>query len=126
MREPGDVERRAPVAVAVGRDLEIVPMALKACREQADARPVVEPTVQELKLGRAGRELNLPTRVRAPPSGSWTNVISEWPPFTARAFFADKSLAVERFGLAFAFPVFFDFLLIVFSSPGNAGCSTSR
>jgi hypothetical protein len=43
------------------------------------------------------------------------------PPFTDRAFFADKSVAVERFRLAFAFPVLFAFLLMVVSSPETRG-----
>ena len=54
MSEAGDVERRAPVTVTVLPQVEIVAGAMQPDRQQADAAPVVEPTVDERQLGRFG------------------------------------------------------------------------
>ena len=52
MGEAGDVEGCAPVAVTVLPQVEIVAGAMQPDRQQADATPVVEPTVDERQLGR--------------------------------------------------------------------------
>ena len=54
MGDSGDVERRAPVAVAVLAQVEIVAGAVQPGRQQADAVPVVEPSVDERQLRRLG------------------------------------------------------------------------
>src|SRR6185436_6194613 len=54
MREAGDIERGAPVTVTVLAQVEIVAGAVQSDRQQADAVPVVEPTVDERQLGRFG------------------------------------------------------------------------
>ena len=50
MGEPHHVEGRAPVAVTVLPQVEIVTGAVQPGREQADAAPVVEPAVDERQL----------------------------------------------------------------------------
>jgi hypothetical protein len=57
VRGPGHVERRAPGDVAVLRELKVPPLAVQSHGDQPDARPRVQPAVQEPQLGRAGREL---------------------------------------------------------------------
>jgi hypothetical protein len=52
MRDAGDVEGRTPVADSVLTQVEIVADAMQPDREQADAMPVVEPTVDKRELGR--------------------------------------------------------------------------
>src|SRR5262249_24268967 len=51
VRLPGHVERRAPVPVDVGRELEIPAGTVHPLGDLADAAPVVEPTMGELKFG---------------------------------------------------------------------------
>jgi hypothetical protein len=57
VRGASDVERRPPVSVAVLRELKIPPLAVQSHSDQPDADPRVHPPMQELRLGRAGREL---------------------------------------------------------------------
>jgi hypothetical protein len=52
MGDPRDVERRAPVTVTVLTQVEIVADAMQPDRQQADAVPVVEPSMDQGQLGR--------------------------------------------------------------------------
>ena len=54
MGDAGDIERRAPVAVTVLPQVEIVAGAMQPHRQQADAVPVVKPPVDKRQLGRLG------------------------------------------------------------------------
>ena len=64
----------------------------------------------------AGRELQPPSLSIFEKLNNVALVGFTLPPFTARAFFADKSLAVERFGLALRLPLLLR-LLASLSSP---------
>ena len=54
MGEAGDVEGGAPVTVSVLPQVEVVARAVQSDHQQADALPVVQPTVNERQLGRLG------------------------------------------------------------------------
>ena len=57
MRDAGHEERRAPVPVAILRQLQVPALTMQSHGDQADAGPRVESLVQEAQLGRAWREL---------------------------------------------------------------------
>jgi len=56
-RDSSDVERRAPLPIAVLSELQVPPLSVQSHRDEPDAAPGVEPAVQESQLGRARREL---------------------------------------------------------------------
>ena len=71
MGDPGDVGRRAPVAVAVLRELKVPPLAVQSHGDQPDAIPRVEPTMQKAQLGRAWRELEEAEGGTEKPTACW-------------------------------------------------------
>ena len=86
MGEAGDVEGCAPVAVTVLPQVEIVAGAMQPDRQQADATPVVEPTVDERQLGRLSLDSVAASAARRRPATDFTAVFPEgaWPKSSSR------------------------------------------